>query len=113
LQAEGDKMDKKMAIDKFKSKCVYNKKTDCVEGLGSCDKHDYALFVWRGKRYRAARWLYGYLNGPIPQRYDASHFCHNKKCVRAHPEHVISESHKENINRSVELEKWAGEKTVR
>jgi hypothetical protein len=86
-------------IERFKSKVEFDPETGCVIWTAYCDPKGYAQF---GRKGRAARWLYEYVNGPIPEELEISHACHNPACVRPHPEHVIVESHADNMRRSAE-----------
>ena len=78
------------------------KKLDALSGRVPAMQKDmrFSVLVWGV--FRAARWLQKYIHGEIPQVFDASHVCNNKKCVRSHPNHVITEKHADNMKRSAE-----------
>lgn len=91
-------------IERFKLKVELDPETGCAVWTAARDSRGYSRFDTK----RAARWLYEYKNGPIPEGLEISHVCHNPACVRPHPEHVIIETHAANMARSAKLGVWDG-----
>ncbi len=94
----------KSVIQRFKEKVEFDSESGCVNWTGYCDPKGYAKFG----RGRAAKWLYEFKNGRIPEGLEISHVCHNRACIRLHPEHVIAESHAANMRRSAKRGVWDG-----
>ena len=72
--------------------------TKCWEWQG-CNQSGYGIGTFKGKRMATHRMFYQEIKGPLIKGLDVSHLCHNPICCN--PAHLIQETRKENINRSV------------
>jgi len=54
-----------------------------------------ALFGWKGKTYKAARFIWQKLNGPLPDHIKICHSCDNPRCVR--PSHWFAGTQRDNV----------------
>ena len=80
------------AIDKFYSKVPHRPAIGCWEWGAGLFKQGYGGFWDAGKQHRAHRWIWIYLNGPIPAGKELDHLCRNRKCIRvSHLEPVTSQ----------------------
>lgn len=68
-------------VRKFKSKCLVNPETECVEWQDTLNDYGYGRF-WDGKRnWPAHRYAYEAFVGLIPNYLTIDHLCENKACV--------------------------------
>ena len=65
---------------------------------GQINDHGYGLFR-AGRVYRAHRWSYEHLVGPIPEGLVLDHLCRVRNCVN--PDHLEPVTHRENVLRGV------------
>lgn len=72
---------------------------ECWLFLGALDKYGYGRFMSNGRRFRAHRWLYERLVGPVPPGLVLDHLCRVTRCVR--PAHVEPVTDKVNTHRGV------------
>jgi hypothetical protein len=98
------------ALERFKANIEVDTATGCHNWTGGSGARGYAQFYLNGKMHRAARWLYETTVGAIPEGLEISHRCHNRKCTRIHADHVIIETHAENMRRSAMRGAWRGER---
>ena len=54
----------------------------CWEWMGALAGRGYGQFMQGGKNYRAHRYAYEMVNGPIPEGMSVLHSCDNPRCVR-------------------------------
>lgn len=85
--------------DKFWAQVQGLNKGDCEEWIGTLFSHGYGAFWYRGQDRRAHRVAYVWQYGEPGNILD--HHCENKRCVRAHPEHVWPSTPRDNILRGV------------
>lgn len=72
--------------------------TGCWIWTGSCTSSGYGQFpIGAKKKYKAHRWGYELLVGPIPEGLVLDHLCRNIKCVN--PEHLEPVTQAENLAR--------------
>lgn len=62
-----------------------------------CDRGGYGRVRWRNKTYRAHRFAYEIMVGPIPDGFELDHLCGNRRCVN--PAHLEPVTHQENVRR--------------
>jgi hypothetical protein len=73
-----------------------DKTGDCWIWTGSPTQR-YGQFYVNGQQFKAHRWAYELLVGPIPDGLSIDHLCRTPKCVR--PDHLEPVSHKTNVLR--------------
>lgn len=77
------------ALDRLSRRIVINLEKGCWELTGGTNSGGYVqIAVRKSKLVLAHRLVYECLVGPIPKGLDATHGCHNKRCIRPHLEHV-------------------------
>lgn len=79
---------------------------ECWLWTASTNEKGYGKFFLRGKRYRAHVVAYEMVNGVIPYGHEASHTCHNRRCVN--PSHLKAETHAQNMQRSQAVGRMTG-----
>ena len=80
-------------------------KTDsCWLWTSALSERGYAWFWADSRRFRAHRWIYELLIGPIPEGLEIDHTCCVRRCVN--PAHLEPVTHQENIRRSIPA-RWA------
>jgi len=84
-------------IERFHTKYEIDPITGCHNWIGA-KVYGYGKF-WDNKSYRVHRWIYEYLNGPIPEGLIVRHKCHNPSCVN--PEHLELGTQQDNMNDKV------------
>jgi len=77
-----------------------DQESGCWLWIGSLHPKGYGSFYAGGRHIYAHRYLYEYLNGPVPAGLELHHNCENKSCVRPH--HLEAVTHQENIRRAAE-----------
>lgn len=76
----------------------------CWLWLGSTAKNGYGQFVLDGRRDRKKvriapyKFIWEYLNGPMPKDLEPDHTCNNRRCCN--PEHIEPVTHAENQRRA-------------
>ena len=96
-------------IKRFHTSYEIDPITGCHNWIGS-KVWGYGKF-WDNKQYRAHRWIYEYLNGPIPEGLVVRHMCHNRSCVN--PEHLELGTHQDNMDDMIKAGRVArGEKNA-
>lgn len=77
---------------------VVNPVTECWIWTGYINDAGYGIVTQgRGKRYRAHRFVYERVVGPIPEGLELDHKCRNTGCVN--PRHMDPTTHKVNTQR--------------
>lgn len=72
----------------------------CWEWSGSIDPaYGYGRLSFGGRQWRAHRWVYEKLRGPIPAGLTLDHLCRNRTCVN--PDHLEPVTNKVNVLRGV------------
>lgn len=84
-------------LDIFLQKVL--KTDDCWIWMGWKDKDGYGGLTINKKQWRAHRWIYQHINGPIKKGLFICHRCDNPSCVN--PEHLFEASHTENMLDSI------------
>jgi hypothetical protein len=76
----------------------------CWEFQGAKNKHGYGVVMCRPGGTKAAYVVvWEAVHGPKPKGSEASHVCENPACVNPGPEHVVMETHAENMARSMKI----------
>ena len=69
---------------------------DCWQWTASTTGGGYGqFFPGDGRRWRAHRWLWTQLVGPLPEGLEADHMCRNPRCVN--PDHIRIVTKAENL----------------
>lgn len=73
--------------------------TGCWNWTGKLDKKGYGHIKYEGRDQSAAKVSYVFAKGPLPSGTEISHTCVpvNPRCVN--PDHLVAETHKENLAR--------------
>ena len=82
-------------IERFHAKYEIDPISGCYNWIAH-KNHGYGSFKYKKKMRRAHRWIYEYLNGPIPEGLVVRHKCHNPACVN--PEHLELGTQQDNID---------------
>ena len=82
-------------IERFRAKYEVDPISGCYNWIAAKTNDGYGTFKDH-KQYRAHRWIYQYLNGPIPKGLVVRHKCHNPSCVN--PEHLELGTQQDNID---------------
>ena len=83
-------------IERFHTKYEIDSITGCHNWAASKFRDGYGAFKRNKKTYRAHRWIYEYLNGPMPEGLVVRHKCHNPACVN--PAHLLLGTQQDNMN---------------
>lgn len=86
------------ALDRFFRFVVFDP-SGCWLWTGARDKDGYALFKFQGRMRRAQRWVWQFLNGPIPEGLHTDHLCRTHPCVC--PDHIEPVTPLENVMRGL------------
>lgn len=84
-------------LETFMAKRVTITESGCWQVSGASPRYGYQVVGVAGKRYRAHRWTYEQVVGPIPDGLELDHLCRNTSC--ANPEHLEPVTHDENCRR--------------
>lgn len=102
-------------IERFRAKYEVDPISGCYNWIAGKGSDGYARFGGDNRKTCLAhRWIYEYLNGPIPEGLVVRHQCHNPACVN--PEHLLLGTHQDNMDdmvkagRSSKVSKIKGEK---
>lgn len=76
---------RRTASERFWSRVDTTDPDQCWLWTGALDPAGYGRF-YDGRDYRAHRWAYEHLVGPIPDGLELDHLCHVRNCV--HPRHL-------------------------
>lgn len=87
-------------VDSFLARCVADLVTDCVLWTGSTDAKGYGLTRVNSKNWRAHRYVYTQLVGPIPDGLQLDHLCRVPCCVN--PDHLEPVTNRENVIRGIQ-----------
>jgi hypothetical protein len=69
--------------------------TSCIEAKTTTVVYGYHQVRFNGKRWRAHRWAWELINGPIPDGLVIDHLCSNRACVAI--DHLRMVTQRENI----------------
>jgi hypothetical protein len=69
--------------------------TECIEAKTTTKVFGYHQVRLKGKRWRAHRWAWELINGPIPEGLVVDHICRNRACVAI--DHLRVMTQQENI----------------
>jgi DNA-binding CsgD family transcriptional regulator len=83
------------ADDRFWAKVAICHRDECWLWTASKVK-GYGLFRLNGKLWRAPRYSFSAVRGPVPANQDVLHQCDNPRCVN--PQHLFLGSHQDNMN---------------
>lgn len=84
-------------IERFRAKYEIDPISGCYNWTAAKYKNGYAAFRHNTKKTCCShRWIYEYLNGPIPEGLEVRHMCHNRSCVN--PEHLLLGTHQDNMD---------------
>lgn len=86
-------------VEKFESMYVADPNSGCWLWLASTNVRGYGNFCADGKVYRAHRWAYEALVGPVPRHLVLDHKCRVHCCVN--PAHLEPVTQRENILRGM------------
>ncbi|MEU9310909.1 HNH endonuclease signature motif containing protein [Streptomyces sp. NPDC048256] len=76
-----------------------DKTAHCWNWTGSTTDEGYGYFNIGDEKFRAHRWVFSLIVGPIPEGLVLDHLCRNRTCVR--PSHLEPVTNRENILRGV------------
>lgn len=79
-------MKSQTTMERFLEKIQINKTSECWEWVASKFQNGYGQFKVGDKNYKAHRFSYEMLVGPIPEDMQIDHICHVKTCVN--PSHL-------------------------
>lgn len=69
----------------------------CWIWMGALNDQGYGKLVRNGKYWRAHRWIYQQLKGPLLAGMELDHLCHTRSCVNPH--HLEQVTHQVNVDR--------------
>ena len=76
---------------RFRNNVQVNQKSKCWVWVRALTK-GYGRLYAGGQYVYAHRYLYEYINGPVPVALELHHICGNKSCVR--PDHLVPVTHR-------------------
>lgn len=82
---------------RFWKKVTINEETGCWHWNGAHTHSDYGHLGVKGKMWKAHRYAYTMIVGPIPEGMSLDHLCRNRRCCN--PAHLDPVTHKENCSR--------------
>jgi hypothetical protein len=83
-------------MERFVASIASREATECWPWIGRIDHRGYGEFETEGKTWRAHRWSYTRLVGPIPDGLVIDHLCRVRHCVNpAHLEPVTDEENRQ------------------
>ena len=80
----------------------------CWVWVGPCHPRGYGMFYAGVRNIYAHRYLYEYVNGPVPVGLELDHLCCIKACVRR--TNLEAVTHAENMRRAALAGAWSGER---
>jgi hypothetical protein len=86
-------------IERFWSKVQKQPNGGCWLWIGAIVHGGYGQFSCGGRLYRAHRWIYEWVVGPIPAGLQIDHTCNVRNCVN--PLHLDVVTNQENIRRAL------------
>lgn len=96
----GDALYEPTILDRFFAKV--DAEGDCWEWTANKDKDGYGKFRDGDKHYRAHRFVYEQMVGPIPDGLVIDHLCKNTSCVN--PDHIEPVTWAENLHRGASIQ---------
>lgn len=83
-----------VTLARFHSSYIPEPESGCWIWTRHCNKFGYAYFNVGRKHYRAHRWIWEQLHGPIPKALQCDHLCRVRCCVN--PDHIRLVTSREN-----------------
>jgi HNH endonuclease len=93
---------------RFRDKVRVDRESDCWVWVGARHPRGYGQFSANGFKVYAHRYLFEYVNGPVPLGLELDHLCVNKSCIR--PKHLEAVTHAENMCRAADRGVWDRER---
>lgn len=87
------------AMERFESHFTPEPNSGCWLWFGAANKKGYGNFFFEDKFYRAHRWIYEQINGPVSATLDMCHKCDNPSCVN--PDHLFPGTRSDNMQDSI------------
>ena len=83
----------------IKQRIRVNEETGCWIWTGVKTKDGYCVIRLLGTIWRVSKVIHMLFISPIPGELESSHVCPNRACCRPHQDHVIFETHADNLKR--------------